>query len=191
MVWVTLFLHNMEVVWCCLGGELLVWTLPPLGFGKYLCASGVDLLCLFAQKRFTLTQTHCVNSTDMWQLCRYEAVWELALKPPYCYKSGFWVLFFGIVEEEKKRKKKEKRWYSVIYHLERRILWLLDDVFPYLQCFSNPLECRQTDACLLSLGLYFPTVELCCGAKFSWQRDICEILSVTTDSVFHLWSLWG
>lgn len=44
-------------------------------------------ICL--EKKLTLTQTHCVNKTDVWQLRRYEAVWELALKPPCCYKSGF------------------------------------------------------------------------------------------------------
>lgn len=48
-----------------------------------------------------------MNSTDVWQMCRYEAVWELALRRPSCYKSGVWVLFFGIVKEEKKKKKKK------------------------------------------------------------------------------------
>lgn len=34
------------------------------------------------------------------------------------------------------------------------------DVFPHLQCFSNPLEYRQTETCLLSLWLFFPTLDL-------------------------------
>lgn len=77
------------------------------------------------------------------------------------------------------------------------------DVFPSLQCFSNPLKYQRTATCLLCLW-FFSQPWICCGAIFRWQRsistvwtqfpvyDILEVNQNATSLREQLWhSFWG
>lgn len=151
--------------------QLLVWTASFRIWGWV----GVHLewsfwVCLL--RKVYMTWSHSVNNTDTQWLLWFKVVWELALKPRCYYKPGPWdpCSLESWVEK--------MGWFPVIEHMEERVLLLLEEqmFFLYLQCFSNPLEYRQTETCLLSLWFFF-LPWICFGATFRWQGRICEILS--------------